>query len=166
MAGWITDTSASTRFPVYTRSNASDVLPDPISPLGATLSWAPGVMEGWRDGNVDNGAFDMAELTAEGINPTCGFFNGFFYVNASVVRVFGERSGAGADGVDAAFFGNRPDTPPYVAQPGSPRRSDGDSPHTSIPNSMRTGTSLPRSVPTAPTSRRSPTRRWSNVRDR
>ena len=68
MTGWITDTPASTRFPVYTRSNASDVLPDPISPLGATLSWIPGVMEGWRDGNVRNGAFEMSELTAEGIN--------------------------------------------------------------------------------------------------
>jgi len=117
MTGWMTDTPASKRFPVYTRSNASDVLPDPISPLGATLSWAPGVMEGWRDGNVNNGAFEMSELTAEGLNPTCGFFNGFFYVNASVVRVFGERSGAGAAGVDAAFFGNRPDTPPYVPHP-------------------------------------------------
>jgi pyruvate,water dikinase len=117
MTGWITDTPASTRFPVYTRSNASDVLPDPISPLGATLTWVPGVIEGWRDGNVENGAFDMSELTREGLNPTCGFFNGFFYVNASVVRVFGERSGAGAAGVDTAFFGNRPDTPPYVAHP-------------------------------------------------
>ena len=37
--GWITDTPASTRFPVYTRSNANDVLPQPISPLGATLVW-------------------------------------------------------------------------------------------------------------------------------
>lgn len=117
MTRWITDTEASTRFPVYTRSNASDVLPEPISPLGATLSWQPGVMEGWRDGNVHNGAFSMDELTAEGINPTCGIFNGYFYVNASVVRVFGERSGAGAAGIDAAFFGNRPDTPPYVAHP-------------------------------------------------
>jgi rifampicin phosphotransferase len=117
MTGWMTDTSASTRFPVYTRSNASDVLPEPISPLGATLSWTPGVMEGWRDGNVTNGAFLMPELTAEGLNPVCGFFNGYFYVNASVVRVFGERSGAGAAGVDAAFFGARPDTPPYVAHP-------------------------------------------------
>jgi pyruvate,water dikinase len=117
MTGWITDTAASTRFPVYTRSNASDVLPDPISPLGATLSWIPGVMEGWRDGNVENGAFDMSELTREGLNPVCAFFNGFFYVNASVVRVFGERSGAGAAGVDAAFFGNRPDTPPYEPHP-------------------------------------------------
>ena len=96
MTKWLTDTPASSRFPVYTRSNASDVLPDPISPLAATLSWRPGVMEGWRDGNVNNGAFSMDELTAEGINPTCGFFNGYFYVNASVVRVMGERSGAGA----------------------------------------------------------------------
>ncbi len=117
MSNWLTDTPASTRFPVYTRSNASDVLPEPISPLGATLSWRPGVMEGWRDGNVNNGAFEMPELTGEGFNPCCGFFNGYFYVNASVVRVFGERSGAGAAGIDAAFFGNRPDTPPYVAHP-------------------------------------------------
>lgn len=117
MTGWITDTAASVRFPVYTRSNASDVLPDPISPLGASLTWIPGVMEGWRDGNVDNGSFEMAELTVEGVNPVCAFFNGYFYVNASVVRVFGERSGAGAAGVDAAFFGNRPDTPPHVAHP-------------------------------------------------
>jgi pyruvate,water dikinase len=115
--GWLTDTPASRRFPVYTRSNASDVLPDPVSPLGATLSWIPGVIEGWRDGNVRNGAFAADELSGEGFNPTCGFFNGYFYVNASVVRVFGERSGAGAAGIDAAFFGNRPDTPPYVAHP-------------------------------------------------
>ncbi len=117
MTKWLTDTAASTRFPVYTRSNASDVLPDPVSPLAATLSWVPGIMEGWRDGNVSNGAFAMEELTGEGIIPTCGLFNGYFYVNASVVRVFGERSGAGAAGIDAAFFGNRPDTPPYVAHP-------------------------------------------------
>ena len=117
MTKWLTDTPASSRFPLYTRSNASDVLPDPVSPLGATLSWTPGVIEGWRDGNVSNGAFFMEELSGEGFSPTCGFFNGYFYVNASVVRVFGERSGAGAAGIDAAFFGNRPDTPPYVAHP-------------------------------------------------
>ena len=117
MTGWITDTPASRRFPVYTRSNASDVMPDPISPLGVTLSLIPGLMEGFRDGNVRNGAFEMSELTAEGINPTCGFLNGYFYVNASAVRVVGERSGAGAAGMDAAFFGNRPDTPPYVPHP-------------------------------------------------
>ncbi len=117
MTGWVTDTpAASKRFPLYTRSNASDVMPDPVSPLGVTLSIV-GVMDGFRDGQVRNGAFEMSELTAEGINPTCGFFNGYFYVNASFLRVMGERSGAGAAGIDAAFFGNRPDTPPYVAHP-------------------------------------------------
>jgi pyruvate,water dikinase len=114
--GWINDTGASVRFPVYTRSNANDVLPEPASPLGATLVWIPGVIEGWRDGNVRNGAFSAEELAGDP-NPTCGFFNGYLYVNASVVRVFGERSGAGAAAIDAAFFGNRPDTPPYVAHP-------------------------------------------------
>jgi pyruvate,water dikinase len=113
---WITDTEASTRFPVYTRSNASDVLPDPISPLGATLTWIPGVLEGWRDGNVRQGAFSREELDS-GMNPCCAFFNGYLYINASVVRVYGERAGAGADAIDVAFFGNRPDTPPYVAHP-------------------------------------------------
>jgi phosphohistidine swiveling domain-containing protein len=117
MTRWITDTPASLRFPVYTRANASDVMPDPISPLGATLSLIPGVVEGWRDGNVRNGGFEMSELTGEGINPTCGFFNGYFYVNASIVRVMGERTGVGAAGIDAAIFGNRPDTPPYVPHP-------------------------------------------------
>ena len=38
-------------------------------------------------------------------------------MNASIVRVYGERAGAGAAAIDAAFFGNRPDTPPYVPHP-------------------------------------------------
>ena len=114
--GWITDTPASTRFPVYTRSNANDVLPQPISPLGATLVWIPGVLEGFRDGQVRNSAFSAEELAGE-INPTIGFFNGYAYINASLIRVFGERSGAGAAAIDAVFFGNRADTPPYVPHP-------------------------------------------------
>jgi pyruvate,water dikinase len=113
---WITDTEASTRFPVYTRSNASDVLPNPISPLGATIAWITGVLEGWRDGNIRQGAFSRGELDS-GVNPCCAMFNGYLYVNASVVRVYGERAGAGAAAIDAAFFGNRPDTPPYVPHP-------------------------------------------------
>lgn len=63
MSHWITDTRASKRFPVYTRSNASDVLPDPISPLGASLAFVPGTMEGWRDGNVRNGSVLEGKFT-------------------------------------------------------------------------------------------------------
>jgi len=123
MSHWITDTQASKRFPVYTRSNASDVLPDPISPLGASLAFIPGTMEGWRDGNVRNGSVLEGEVHAEGFNPVCGFFNGFFYVNASVVRLFGVRAGVGAEPIDLAFFGTRPDTPPYVPHPDDPNET-------------------------------------------
>jgi rifampicin phosphotransferase len=38
---WIIDTVASTRYPVYTRLNANDVMPDPVTPLGASLLWIP-----------------------------------------------------------------------------------------------------------------------------
>ena len=107
---WMTDTGASARFPVYTRSNASDVLPRPVSPIGASLTFIPGVIEGWRDGNIRQGAFSAEELAGDP-NPVCAFFNGYLYVNASVVRVYGERAGAGAAAIDAAFFGNRADTP-------------------------------------------------------
>ena len=74
------------------------------------------MVEGFRDGQIRNGAFSAEELAGE-VNPTVGFFNGYLYINASVVRVFGERSGAGAAAIDAVFFGNRADTPPYVAHP-------------------------------------------------
>jgi rifampicin phosphotransferase len=117
---WITDNLPSERFGVYTRSNAGEVLPDPASPLGWTLVWERGVLLGWGDGNVSGGSFDHAEMFgADGTSapPVVGSFGGYMYINAAVVRVFGERSGAGAAAIDAAFFGNRPDTPPYVAHP-------------------------------------------------
>jgi pyruvate,water dikinase len=117
MTRWFIDTPASRRFPVYTRSNANDVLPNPVSPMGATVTFVPGVCEGFRTGFVHNRATTMEELTFEGLNPMTGVFAGYFYVNASVVRVFGVRSGAGAAAIDAAFFGSRPDTPPYVPHP-------------------------------------------------
>jgi rifampicin phosphotransferase len=117
---WLTDITPSERFPVYTRSNAGEVLPDPASPLGWTLVWERGVILGWGDGNVRGGAFSRDEMFGpDGTDqpPTVGSFGGYMYINAAVVRVFGERSGAGAAAIDAAFFGNRPDTPPYVAHP-------------------------------------------------
>ena len=123
----------STRFPVYTRSNANDVLPDAGQPARGHAGVDPR-----RDRGVGATATSATRPSRPRswpatINPTCGFFNGYLYVNASVVRVFGERSGAGAAAIDAAFFGNRADTPPYVAHPddlseeasGAHRRPDG-----------------------------------------
>jgi hypothetical protein len=41
------DTVPSLRYPVYTRLNAGDVMPDPITPLGAMLVWIPEVLPIW-----------------------------------------------------------------------------------------------------------------------
>ena len=117
MTRWLTDSTASRRFPVYTRANAADVLPNPISPLGATLTWEQGILEGFRDGYVANYSQTIDELTFEGLNPVAGVFNGYYYNNATLPRIFGIRSGIGSDAIDAAFFGTRPDTPPHVPHP-------------------------------------------------
>ena len=45
---WLPSSPPSLRFPVYTRSNANDVLPDPISPLGGTLTWEGAIIGGYR----------------------------------------------------------------------------------------------------------------------
>ena len=59
---WITDWQTSDRFPVYTRANAGEVLPDPCSPLGWTVCWEPGVVLGWRDSQVGAGTCDEHEV--------------------------------------------------------------------------------------------------------
>ena len=51
---WIIDTVPSTRYPVYTRLYANDVMPDPITPLGASLVWIPEILPAWAVGNVNS----------------------------------------------------------------------------------------------------------------
>ena len=41
------DTIPSTRYPVYTRLNANDVMPDPVTPLGASLVWIREILPAW-----------------------------------------------------------------------------------------------------------------------
>ncbi|MCU0259859.1 MAG: hypothetical protein MUE78_02465, partial [Ilumatobacteraceae bacterium] len=112
---WITDTRVSTRYPVYTRANAGEVLPEPASPLGWTLVFAPGVNEGWRDCQIRVGTCDPDEVTADEVT---GLFGGRLYINASLARLFGVRGpGLSAEMVDQAYFGEHPDVPPYVPEP-------------------------------------------------
>jgi hypothetical protein len=60
--GWPVDSTPNSRMPVYTRLNATDVLPDPVSPLGATLVWERYIERGWSIGDVEDGCFDIAEI--------------------------------------------------------------------------------------------------------
>lgn len=113
--GWLIDTKPSERFPVYTRLNANDVLPDPITPLGASFSWVPHILPGWAAGYAALDAFLPSELAGEDIAPVAGFFYGHLYVNQSNVRVVGIRAGIGWKAIDSAFFSA--DSPPHDETP-------------------------------------------------
>lgn len=118
MDRWITDWQPSPRLPLYTRANAGEVLPEPCSPLAWTLTWEPGMCQGFRDAHLNSlGTFDEHELDAE--HPeTFGHFGGYLYINASAVRVFGHRGpGLSPEVVDRMYFGDHPEVPPFVPEP-------------------------------------------------
>jgi hypothetical protein len=97
---WIIDTVASTRYPVYTRLNANDVMADPITPLGASLVWVPEVLPGWAVGNVRLNAFTPEEMSPDPYPPVAGFFYGYLYVDQTYVRITGIRAGIGSDAIE------------------------------------------------------------------
>jgi rifampicin phosphotransferase len=78
---WITDYQPSPRHPVYTRAHAGEMLAAPCSPLGQTLVFDPGIVEGWRDSQLRIGTFEPGELEPW---ECVGFFGGYLYVNADV----------------------------------------------------------------------------------
>lgn len=113
---WLIDTEPSRRFPIYTRYNANDVLPDPITPLGASLAWIPNIMPGFSMGYAYNDAVTAEEAHADGISPGAAFFYGHMYVNLTMPRTVGIRNGLGWQAVDTAFFGDN-EVPPHVPAP-------------------------------------------------
>ena len=113
---WIIDTLPSTRYPVYTRLNANDVMPDPVTPLGASLVWIPEILPGWAVGNVRLRYFTPEEMSPDPFPPVAGFFYGYLYVNQTYVRITGIRAGIGPEAIDAAFF-SHPNPPPHRSSP-------------------------------------------------
>jgi phosphohistidine swiveling domain-containing protein len=108
---WLTDTEPSTRFTVYTRLNAADVMADPITPLGASMCWIPNVLPGWASGYVEDVCFTADELAEA--SSVAGFYYGYLYINQSSVRVLGIRKGMSAEIIDSIFF-NSPGAPAHV----------------------------------------------------
>ncbi len=115
---WITDRVPSKVFPAYTRGNAGEVLPDPVSPLGWSLMWQEGIIKGCRDGFIEFGLVDWSEFETPN-DPECfGMYGGYFYNPLSLVRLMGARiPGGSPEAIDAAYFDPRPDVPPYVREP-------------------------------------------------
>jgi rifampicin phosphotransferase len=114
---WIADSGLSERYPIYTRANVGEVFPDPVTPLTRDSGiWLAEL--GWRDAWERVGAFDHGEFDPDEIEQL-GIAGGYCYLNASLIRLFGERApGLSAQAMDEQFFGTQPGIPPYVEQPG------------------------------------------------
>jgi hypothetical protein len=115
---WVCDDEGSARFPVFTRANAGEVFSVVASPLGWS-TYGPHAMElGHRDALCEMGAFTPEEFKPAGRCEAGGCFGGYIYLNASVTRVIGVRTpGLTVEAIDAAFFGDYPDVPPYRPDP-------------------------------------------------
>lgn len=117
MQTWLTDTSTTERFPLFTRGNADEVGPEPFPPLTWSLAWERGAAPGTADAWVHLGAFRPEEFR-QPVPEVFGCWGGYFYNQVSVGRVFGARMPGGSpDAIDQAYFGGNPDVPPYVADP-------------------------------------------------
>ncbi|MEE3257318.1 MAG: PEP-utilizing enzyme, partial [Actinomycetota bacterium] len=75
---------------------------------------------GFRDAYIRIGAFEESEFDPD--NPVfLGVFGGYTYLNASLMRIFGERApGLSAQDIDEAFFGVQPGIPAYEQHPDDP----------------------------------------------
>ncbi len=115
---WCIDTALNERFPVYTRFNANDVLPEPITPLGADLVWLPQILPAFSNAYAQMGAISVAEANSDpNAFPAAAFRYGHLYVNVTTARLTGIRAGMGWEAIDASFFGSHPDAPPHEPHP-------------------------------------------------
>jgi pyruvate,water dikinase len=118
---WITDWTPSKRFPMYTRANAGEIMPNPCTPLGWDLVWGGGVATGWMNGCLRWGSSAEDEVNQD--QPDfIACFGGYVYLNMSLIRLVGERSpGLSAQQMDDIFLGSHPDATPYTPHPDDDR---------------------------------------------
>src|SRR4051812_13940930 len=110
---FFTDNPPNPKYPVYTRANAGEVMPDPVSPMSTTLGMMNAGDLGWRDAYIRLGSFEPDEINFD--DPICiGQFGGYLYLNMSLTRLYGVRTpGLTPEMVDFQYFGDMPGIPPY-----------------------------------------------------
>lgn len=117
---WIEDAPYNPKASFWTRANVGEVLPEPPSPAGWDLVFGNGgTVRGWRDCAVNRLGVDDDELDPDPNRcDFIGLIGGYGYLNATWIRVWAERTpGMSAAAIDAAYFGDHPDVPPYVPEP-------------------------------------------------
>src|SRR4051812_18317529 len=117
---FVTDTQPSEKYRIVSRANAGEVMPDPCSPLNATMGMFEAGEKGWRDAYVVTGTFTRDEFEPDRTN-TIHCFGGYMYINMSLTRLYGLRTGLMTpEQVDLQYFGEMAGIPPYAdeARPG------------------------------------------------
>jgi phosphohistidine swiveling domain-containing protein len=113
MSRFVTDTQPSDKYKIVSRANAGEVMPDPCSPLNATLGMFEAGEKGWRDAYVVTGTFERDEFEPDRTN-TIHCFGGYMYINMSLTRLYGLRTGLMTPAqVDLQYFGEMAGIPPY-----------------------------------------------------
>ncbi len=112
------DTPFDRDHPVYTRANAGEILPDPVTPLAWSII-GPAFEEGFRISFCD----DFSLLPRPGVETPyriVGRMSTRFHLNLTAMRLAGERlPGTSAAVIDAQYFGDAAATglPPHQPHP-------------------------------------------------
>ena len=123
---WVVSTKRSERFPFYTRANVGEVFPDPVAPSSFSYAFQAddglkGSEVGFREAYKKIGAFTEDEYDPDNCQ-FLGVFNGYCYLNASMMRLLGHRApGMTYADIDYSFFGDAPGVPEFIEQPGDTR---------------------------------------------
>ena len=108
--GWVADTEPNERFTIYTRGNVGEVFPHVMTALTGTLI-GDQVRQGQLAELVDMGVLRPHEL--HGPSLSTGVFCGYLYMNASTMRLFGQRMpGMDVRQIDLQVMGDVA-TPPH-----------------------------------------------------
>ncbi len=108
---WVADTVPNERLSLYSRGNAGEVFPHVITALTGTLI-GDAVRRGQIDAIIEMGALRPSEVTGESVST--GVFGGYLYMNASTMRLFGDRMpGMSARDADEQVMGAIVGVPVY-----------------------------------------------------
>lgn len=113
---WIPHDPGSETYRLWSRANAGEVFPDPITPLNASIGFLANIEPGWRLALEDTGMFDESTWDSSIPHNPIAAFHGFVYLNMSLSRLFGVRLGVGAQAIDDAYFGDMPGIPSYESE--------------------------------------------------
>jgi pyruvate,water dikinase len=108
---------ASKIYRLTSRANVGEVFPDPITPLNATVGFLYNLEPGWRDAFVNCGVWDHDIYDNDVPHNPLINFNGYLYLNMSLMRLFGVRvPGFSPEAVDLQYFGDMPGIPSYESE--------------------------------------------------